>query len=78
MGVWEALETSRKAITQFWWRYFGLMLVCSLMIIIASIPILVGLFWALPILFIATGEVFAHTFGEKTAPESLDHDGNDT
>ena len=78
MGVWEALETSRKAITQFWWRYFGLMLVCSLMIIIGSIPILVGLFWALPILFIATGEVFAHTFGEKTAPESLDHDGNDT
>ena len=78
MGVWEALETSRQAITKFWWRYFGMMLVGMLMIIVGSIPILVGLFWALPILAIATGEVFAHTFGEKTTLESLDHDGDDS
>ena len=78
MGVWEALETSRKAINKFWWRYFGLMLVGMLIFFVGSIPLLVGLLWALPILAIATGEVFAHTFGEKTAPESLDHDGNDT
>ena len=38
MGVWEALETSRKAITKFWWRYFGLMLVGMLMIIVARYP----------------------------------------
>ena len=62
MGVWEALETSRKAITKFWWRYFGLMLVGMLMIIVGSIPLLVGLLWALPILAIATGEVFLDTF----------------
>ena len=78
MGVWEALETSRKAITKFWWRYFGLMLVGMLMIIVGSIPLLVGLLWALPILAIATGEVFLDTFGEKTASESLDHDGDDS
>ena len=54
------------------------MLVGMLMIIVGSIPILVGLFWALPILAIATGEVFAHTFGEKTTLESLDHDGDDS
>lgn len=71
MGVWEALETSRKAITQFWWRYFGLMLVGMLMIIVGSIPLLVGLLWALPILAIATGEVFADTFGEDAPREEL-------
>ena len=62
MGVWEAMETSRKAITQYWWRYFGLMLIAALLIIVGSIPLLVGLIWVLPILGIATGEVFAATF----------------
>ena len=62
MGVWEAMETSRKAITQYWWRYFGLMLIAALLIIVGSIPLLVGLIWVLPIVGIATGEVFAATF----------------
>jgi len=63
MGVWEALETSRKAITQYWWRYFGLMIVALVLIIIGAIPVLIGLIWVLPIVAIATGEVFAKTFG---------------
>ena len=67
MGVWEALETSRKAITAYWWRYFGLMIVALILIVIGSIPLLIGLFWVLPIVVIATGEVFAKTFGN---PES--------
>lgn len=78
MGVWESLETSRKAITTFWWRYFGLMLVGLLMIIVGAIPLAIGLLWALPILAIATGEVFADTFGESSAHERLSHDSNDT
>ena len=67
MGVWEALETSRKAITAYWWRYFGLMLVLVLLFIIGSIPLLIGLIWVIPIMVIATGEVFEKTFGN---PES--------
>ena len=67
MGVWEALETSRKAITQYWWRYFGLMIVALVLIIIGAIPLLIGLIWALPIVAIATGEVFAKTFGSPEA-----------
>ena len=73
MGVWEALETSRKAITQYWWRYFGLMLVAMVLIIIGSIPLLLGLIWVLPIVAIATGEVFAKTFGSPEA-EALTSD----
>ena len=67
MGVWEALETSRKAITQYWWRYFGLMIVALVLIIIGAIPLLIGLIWVLPIVAIATGEVFAKTFGSPEA-----------
>jgi uncharacterized membrane protein len=63
MGVWEALETSRKAITAYWWRYFGLMLVALLLVIIGLIPVFIGLIWVVPIIAIATGEVFGKTFG---------------
>lgn len=73
MGVWEALETSRKAITEYWWRYFGLMLVAMVLIIIGSIPMLIGLIWVIPIVAIATGEVFAKTFGSPEA-EALTSD----
>ena len=73
MGVWEALETSRKAITEYWWRYLGLMLVAMVLIIIGSIPMLIGLIWVIPIAAIATGEVFAKTFGSPEA-EALTSD----
>lgn len=66
MGVWESLETSRKAITQYWWRYFGLMLVSALLIIAGIIPLFIGLIWVLPIVTIAAGEVFVETFSEPT------------
>ena len=64
MGAWQALETSRKAITKFWWRYFGLMLVSVLLVIAGVIPFLIGLIWVLPLVTIAVGEVFARTFGD--------------
>ena len=71
MGVWQALETSRKAITEYWWRYFGLMLIALLLFILGAIPVLLGLVWVLPIIVIATGEVFLKTFGteEDETPE---------
>ena len=75
MGVWEALETSRKAITAYWWRYFGLMLILLLLFIIGTVPILIGLIWALPIMFIAIGEVFVATF-ETASAEGLGSDAD--
>ena len=65
LGVWESLETSRKAITQYWWRYFGLMLVSALLIIAGIIPLFIGLIWVLPIVTIAAGEVFVETFNDS-------------
>ena len=70
MGVWEALETSRKAITTCWWRYFGLLLIAVLLFIVGTIPLLIGLVWVLPIMAIAIGEVFVATF-ETASAEAL-------
>ena len=67
MGVWEALETSRKAITTFWWRYFGLLVIVALLFIVGAIPLLIGLIWVLPIIAIAIGEVFVATFETASA-----------
>lgn len=67
MGVWEALETSRKAITPCWWRYFGLLLIAVLLFIVGTIPLLIGLVWVLPIMAIAIGEVFVATFETASA-----------
>ena len=75
MGAWEALETSRKAITAYWWRYFGLMLILLLLCIVGTVPILIGLIWALPIMFIAIGEVFVATF-ETASAEGLGSDAD--
>lgn len=65
LGVWESLETSRKAITQYWWRYFGLMTVSGLLVIAGIIPLFIGLIWVLPIITIAAGEVFVETFNDS-------------
>jgi uncharacterized membrane protein len=70
MGVWEALETSRKAITTYWWRYFGLLLITVLLFIVGTIPLLIGLVWVLPIMAIAIGEVFVATFETASAEGS--------
>jgi len=69
LGVWESLETSRKAITQYWWRYFGLMLLSVLLFIAGIIPLFIGLIWVLPLITIAAGEVFVETFSEPTTKD---------
>ncbi len=68
MGAWQSLEESRKAITKYWWRYFGLMWVSVFLIIAGSLPLLIGLIWVLPLITIAMGEVFAKTFDDGHSP----------
>ena len=72
MGAWQSLEESRKAITKYWWRYFGLMWVSLFLIIAGTIPLLIGLFWVLPLVTIAVGEVFAKTFDDEPAMPARD------
>ena len=63
MGVWEALETSRKAISKHWFKIFFLYLAMGIMFLLACLPILIGLIWMLPLFFIVQGILYKKMFG---------------
>ena len=63
MGVWEAMETSRKAITKHWFKIFFLYLIMGVVLLLASLPLLIGLIWVLPMLTIAHGLLYKKMFG---------------
>lgn len=69
MGIWEALETSRKAMTKCWFRYFGLMLLMMLIIMISAIPLGLGLIWTMPTLVLVVGVVYRDLFGVEASAE---------
>ena len=52
MGVWEAMEYSRKTVTKHWFKVFGLMFLLSLLVLVAIIPVGLGLIWAIPLMFV--------------------------
>jgi len=63
MGPWEALETSRKIITKKWFNMFGLLLVFSIVVTVAALPLGIGLIWAVPWAVICMGIVYRNAFG---------------
>ena len=68
MGPWEALETSRKAISKKWFSFFGFYLLAILIVLIAAIPLGIGLIWAGPWLLISCGVIYRNMFG--VAPQA--------
>jgi uncharacterized membrane protein len=66
MGVWEAMELSRKSITKQWFRFFGLGIVSTLFIIISAIPFGIGLIWSIPTVYIAYGLLYHRLFDEES------------
>ncbi len=63
LSPWEALETSRKAITKKWFHVFGLVLLTGLIVGISAIPLGIGLFWTIPLLLIVYGVLYNTIFG---------------
>jgi uncharacterized membrane protein len=63
LGIWEALETSRKSITHHWFSLFGLYIVLVLIVIVSIIPLGIGLIWTLPFLYLVVGIVYRTIFG---------------
>ena len=52
MGVWEAMELSRKAVTKHWFKVFGLFFLLSLIMTLGALAFGIGLIWAVPLLFV--------------------------
>jgi uncharacterized membrane protein len=63
LAPWEALETSRKAITHHWFKLFGLYLVVTIIASLSAIPLGIGLIWTIPLMFLTMGLVYCKMFG---------------
>lgn len=67
MTTWEALETSRKAITHHWFKMLFVVLAMSLIMIVSALPLGIGLFWTMPMFYILTGLLYKRIFGVGSA-----------
>ena len=65
MGAWHALETSRKAVSKVWFRFFGFVWLLMLINAIAAIPLGLGWIWTLPWSVLAFAMVYIKMFGAE-------------
>jgi len=63
MAPWEALMTSRKAVTHKWFQMFGFALLNILVVTVGMIALLVGLIWAVPLIMLAAAMIYRDMFG---------------
>ena len=52
MGVWDAMELSRKTVTQHWFKVFGLMMLLSFGLMVGFVTFGIGLIWAVPLMLV--------------------------
>ncbi len=63
LSPWQALEASRKAITQHWFKILGLYLALCLIGFISALPLGIGLVWSVPLMIISGGVLYRKIFG---------------
>ncbi|MDQ7085025.1 MAG: hypothetical protein Q9M36_08865 [Sulfurovum sp.] len=52
MGVWEAMEHSRKAVTKQWFKVARLMFLLGFISFLGFLALGIGLIWAIPLMFV--------------------------
>jgi len=62
LGMLDALEVSRKAITHRWFTVLGILLVLALINVIGAIPLGIGLIWSIPWTMLAMGVMYQRIF----------------
>ena len=65
MSAWRALETSRKAVTRFWFRGAGFLMLIVLLILIGSIPLGIPLIWIVPWTSLSFSILYFKLFGAE-------------
>lgn len=63
LSPWQALETSRKAINQHWFKVAGLCLLTALIGLLSLLPLGLGLIWSLPLYILSLGVLYRLIFG---------------
>lgn len=69
LSPWQAMEASRKAITQHWFKVFGLLLVLGLIGLLSILTLGIALVWTLPLFVIAIGVLYRTIFGILPPPQ---------
>ncbi|MCZ6872596.1 MAG: hypothetical protein O7G88_03550 [bacterium] len=64
---WQALETSRQAISKRWFSVFGLGLMVTLINMMGGFALGIGLIWTLPFTVIVFGVLYRNMFGCEAA-----------
>ncbi len=67
LQFWDAMEVSRKVVTEHWWGFFGLGVVTFLINLVGFLFCVVGLFLTLPLTTLAWMYAYEDVFGAKTA-----------
>lgn len=63
MGIWEALETSRKRIHKCWFEMLVLYILLIIIFVVAALPLGIGLIWAIPFAIVLMAVVYRNLFG---------------
>lgn len=65
LDIFEAMELSRKTVTKQWFKFFGLLLISGLILLVGAIPFGIGLIWAIPTVYISYGLLYHRLFDEE-------------
>jgi uncharacterized membrane protein len=65
MSAWQALETSRKAITRVWFRFFGITWLLSLINMLGVLTLGIAWFWTIPWTVLAYAMIYFKLFGAE-------------
>lgn len=68
LSPWQALEASRRAISQHWFKVFGLFTVLGLLMMVSIIPLGIGLVWTVPMTIVSVGILYRTIFGVLPPP----------
>lgn len=63
MDFWQAMETSRKATTQHWFKLFFTGVLMVIIYLISAIPLGLGLIWTIPMFIALQGVLYRRIFG---------------
>ena len=66
LGVWAALEVSRKAVTRIWFRATGFLMLIMLLLTLGMIPLGIPLIWIVPWVTLAYAMLYFKLFGAES------------
>ena len=66
MSAWSALETSRKALTRVWFRFFGLFFLISIINLLGIFTLFIAWIWTVPWSVLTLSMVYTKLFGAES------------